>query len=211
MEIQQYKLSKMATFCYLVIDDTTRACALIDPAFDTGRLLERITTQGLRLTHVINTHNHSDHTAGNAAIVAATGACLCIHSRDAAALGKLFNRGFSRLMGGKGSPSPDVLLEDKDTIKIGSVALTVIHTPGHTPGGICLYGAKNLFTGDTLFVGSAGRTDLPGGSRRQLETSLATRIGTLPGDTTLWPGHDYGATPSSTIARELQSNPFMQF
>ncbi len=201
----------MATFCYLIVDEATRSCALIDPAFDTGRLLEIVSAQELQLTHVINTHNHSDHTAGNAAIVAATGAKICIHRLDAAALGKLVNRGFSRLMGGKGSPPPDVLLEDKDTIKIGMVTLTVIHTPGHTPGGICLQAGNHLFTGDTLFVGSAGRTDLPGGNRRQLETSIATRIGSLPGDTILWPGHDYGSRPSSTVARELQSNPFMQF
>jgi len=210
MEIQQVKLSKMATFCYLVIDAATRTCALIDPACDTDHLLEMTSGQGLQITHVINTHNHSDHTAGNAAIVAATGAKICIHRLDAAALGKLFNRGFSRLMGGKGSPPPDMLLEDKAAIKIGTVTLTVIHTPGHTPGGICLYGDNNLFTGDTLFVGSAGRTDLPGGNRRQLETSIATRICTLPGETIIWPGHDYGATPHSTIAREMLTNPFMQ-
>ncbi len=211
MNIQQVKLSKMATFCYLVIDDATRTCALIDPACDTGQLLEMASGQGLQITHVINTHNHSDHTAGNAAIVAATGAKICIHRLDAAALGKLFNRGFSRLMGGKGSPAPDIMLEDKDTIQIGAVTLTVIHTPGHTPGGICLHAENHLFTGDTLFIGSAGRTDLPGGNRRQLESSIATRIYSLPEETIIWPGHDYGASPSSTVAREMQSNPFMQF
>ena len=210
MHIQQVKLSKMATFCYLVSDDATRTCALIDPACDTNQLLETASGQGLQITHVINTHNHSDHTAGNAAVVAATGAKIYIHHRDAAALGKLFNRGFSRLMGGKGSPLPDVLLEDEDTIKIGAVTLTVIHTPGHTPGGICLQAGNHLFTGDTLFVGSAGRTDLPGGNRRQLETSIATRICSLPGETIIWPGHDYGSRPSSTVAREKRSNPFMQ-
>ncbi len=209
MNIQQVKLSKMATFCYLVIDDATRTCALIDPAFDTGRLLEMVSNQGLQITHVINTHNHSDHTAGNAAIVSATGAKIYIHRLDAAALGKLFNRGFSRLMGGKGSPRPDVLLEDKASIKIGTVALRVIHTPGHTPGGICLYGANNLFTGDTLFVGSAGRTDLPGGNRNRLLKSISG-LCTLPGETIIWPGHDYGASPHSTITLEMQSNPFMQ-
>jgi len=210
MTIQQIKLSKMATFCYLITDDATGTCALIDPAFDTNRLLGTVTEQKLRLTHVINTHNHADHTAGNAAIVAATAAKICIHRQDADALGKLFNRGFSRLMGGKGSPPPHVLLEDKDTIRIGATRFEVIHTPGHTPGGICLHINGHLFTGDTLFVGSAGRTDLPGGNRRQLETSIATRISTLPGETIIWPGHDYGARPSSTVALEKQSNPFLQ-
>ncbi len=92
----------MATFSYIIADTATRTCALIDPAFDTRRLLETATDSGLKITHVINTHNHSDHTAGNTDIVAATGAKIYIHRLDAAALGKLFNRGFSRLMGGKG-------------------------------------------------------------------------------------------------------------
>jgi len=211
MQIQQVKLSKMATFCYLVADEASRTCALIDPAFDTDRLIALTADQGLTITHIINTHNHSDHTAGNAAVIAATGAKLYIHRQDAAALGKIFNRGFSRLMGGKGSPPPDVLLEDNDAIKIGTVTLNVIHTPGHTPGGICLHTDGHLFTGDTVFVGSAGRTDLPGGSKRLLETSIVTRICSLPGNTIIWPGHDYGATPSSTIVREMQTNPFMRF
>ena len=114
-------------------------------------------------------------------------------------------------MGGKGSPEPDVLLEDKDIIKVGETSLEVIHTPGHTPGGVCLYTGNNLFTGDTVFVGSAGRTDLPGGNRSRLQKSIETRICSLPGDTIIWPGHDYGPRPSSTIALEKRSNPFMQF
>lgn len=198
----------MATFCYLVADEASRTGALIDPAFDTDRLISLAADQGVTITHIINTHSHSDHTAGNATVIAATGAKLYIHHRDAAALGKFFNRGFSRLMGGKGSPPPDVLLEDNDTIQIGTVALKVMHTPGHTPGGICLYTDGHLFTGDTVFVGSAGRTDLPGGNKRRLEESIGTKICSLPGDTILWPGHDYGATPSSTIAWEIQTNPF---
>ena len=210
MEIQQVKLSKMATFAYLIADEATRTCALIDPAFDTDRLLEMASGQGLQVTHVFNTHNHSDHSAGNAAILAATEARLCIHRLDADGLGKLFNRGFSRLMGGKSSPRPDVLLDDGDIIQIGATALAVIHTPGHTPGSICLHGNNHLFTGDTVFVGSAGRTDLPGGNRRHLDNSIANRICRLPGETILWPGHDYGATPNSTVAREMQTNPFFR-
>ena len=210
MELQQVKLSRMETFCYIIADATTETCALIDPAFDTGRLLEMTAARGLRVTHVINTHSHSDHTAGNAAIATATGARIYIHRLDAPALGKLFNRGFSRLLGGKGSPGPDVLLEDQDVIRIGNTPLKVLHTPGHTPGGICLSADNNLFTGDTLFIGSAGRTDLPGGNRHRLMASIETRICTLPDDTVIWPGHDYGPCPSSTIALEKRSNPFMK-
>ena len=211
MEIKQIKLSRMATFCYLITDEATRTCAFIDPAFDTDRLLDMASGQGLQVTHIINTHHHADHTAGNAVVAAATGAKVCIHRLDGVALGKLFNRGVSRLLGGKGSPAPAVLLEDKEILRIGATALTVMHTPGHTPGSICLYAENHLFTGDTLFVGSAGRTDLPGGNRHQLERSIANRICALPGETVIWPGHDYGSCPNSTVAREKRSNPFMQF
>lgn len=208
LTVEQIRLSKMATFAYLVMDAETGQAALIDPAFDTGRILAAAKEMGATVTHVVNTHNHPDHTAGNAAVLAATGARLVMHRRDADRLGGLFHRGFSRLLGGKGSPRPDRQVDDGDRIDIGRSALTVIHTPGHTPGGICLYAPGNLFTGDTLFVGSVGRTDLPGGSARVLLSSIREKLYTLPGDTVVWPGHDYGSFPRSTIAHEMVTNPF---
>jgi len=132
---------------------------------------------------------------------------LLIHAEDAGRLGKVLHSTFSRLLGGKGSPHADVLLQDMDVIQIGEVRLKVIHTPGHTPGGICLYSEGHVFTGDTLFVGAVGRTDLPGGSMKQLVTSIHEKIYTLPGDTVVWPGHDYGTTPSSTVQQEKDTNP----
>ena len=109
----------------------------------------------------------------------------------------------------KGSPVPDVLLKDNDFIQIGaSINLRVIHTPGHTPGSIGLYSDGHVFTGDTLFVGAVGRTDLPGGSPKQLLASIREKIYTLPGSTIVWPGHDYGPYPSSTVEREKHTNPF---
>ena len=209
MDVHQIKLASMANFCYLIGDESTRSCALIDPAFETDRILSLVQTQGYRATHLINTHCHSDHTAGNAAIVSATGAKLLIHKQDASRLGKLFNSAFSRILGGQGSPRPDVLLQDGDIIEIGQTSLEVLHTPGHTPGGICLYGEGNLFTGDTLFVGAVGRTDLPGGSLDVLLESLEKKLIVLPPETVVWPGHDYGETPSSTIGREMETNPYI--
>ena len=208
MLIKQFKLSKMETFCYLAGDDTTKTCALIDPAFDTEDILARVKSLGFKVTHVINTHGHSDHSAGNSAIVEQTGAGLLIHRQDAPMLGKLLNRTFSRVLGGKGSLKPSVLLEDGDEIRIGNEMLAVLHTPGHTRGGICLYTKGHVFTGDTLFVGAMGRTDLPGGSYQQLIQSIHEKIYTLPDDTIVWPGHDYGETPSSTVLMERQTNPF---
>ena len=112
-------------------------------------------------------------------------------------------------MGFRPSPPVDSAVRDGDLISFGQEALKVIHTPGHTPGGICLYGRNNLFTGDTLFVGAVGRTDLPGGSLETLLQSLKDKIITLPEETVIRPGHDYGDQPTSTIAREKKSNPYL--
>ena len=139
---------------------------------------------------------------------ALTGAKLLIHADDAGRLGKVLHRTFSRMLGGKGSPRADVLLQDNEVIRIGAVRLKVLHTPGHTPGGICLYSEGHVFTGDSLFVGAVGRTDLPGGSMKQLLNSIHEKIYTLPGNTVVWPGHDYGPAPSSTVQREKDSNPY---
>jgi glyoxylase-like metal-dependent hydrolase (beta-lactamase superfamily II) len=208
MEIKQIRLTKMANFCYLIGDETSKTCALVDPAFETERILDEANRLGYKINDIINTHGHSDHTAGNGAIKAATGARVLIHELEAKSLGKVLHKTFSRLLGGKGSPSPDVLLQESDRIQIGMVHLEVLHTPGHTPGSICLYTDGHIFTGDTLFVGAVGRTDLPGGSTKQLLTSIQKKIYTLPGDTIVWPGHDYGPYPSSTVEREKNSNPF---
>ncbi len=208
MIVKQIKLSKMDTFCYLVGDTETQTCALIDPAFDTRRILKTAEEMGFTVTHVINTHCHSDHTAGNKAVIEATGAKLLIHTLDAKRLNKLLNSAFSHVLGGSSSPTPDVLLQDNDIITIGASCLKTIHTPGHTPGGICLYDQGHVFTGDSLFVQAVGRTDLPGGSSAQLLQSIKEKIYTLPGATIVWPGHDYGPTPSSSIADEIRNNPF---
>lgn len=208
MIIKQIRLTKMATFCYVIGDESSKTCALVDPAFETDRILTETEHLGLKVTHIINTHGHSDHTAGNAAIKSATGAKLLIHAADAGRLGKMLHSTFSWILGGKGSPPADVLLQDNEVISIGEVGLTVLHTPGHTPGSLCLYSAGHIFTGDTLFVGAIGRTDLPGGSQRQLIDAIHKKIYTLPGDTIVWPGHDYGPLPSSTVQLEKDTNPF---
>jgi glyoxylase-like metal-dependent hydrolase (beta-lactamase superfamily II) len=108
------------------------------------------------------------------------------------------------------SPPADITVKDGDAIVVGDVSLEVIHTPGHSPGGICLLGDGNLFTGDTLFVGGIGRTDLPGASMGQFMASIKERLLSLPGDTIVWPGHDYGFKPSSTIEEEKKSNPWLR-
>lgn len=208
MKIKAIYLPQMANFCYMLGDEATRTCAVIDPAFDPEKILNTVDDAGYIITHVINTHGHSDHTSGNAAIIEATGAQLCIHKNDAEQVTRLLTRVLSRFMGGKGSPKASRILEDNDLITIGKTELKVLHTPGHTPGSICIYAEGHVFTGDTLFVQAVGRTDLPGGSSKQLLNSVHEKIYTLPDDTRVWPGHDYGPSPSSTVAAEKQNNPF---
>jgi glyoxylase-like metal-dependent hydrolase (beta-lactamase superfamily II) len=207
-KIIQMRLDKMATFCYLIGDIGSKTCALIDPAFDTQEIVSKVKNEGYTATHLINTHNHADHTAGNASIISQTGAKLFIHKLDAQKLNSLMNRSFSKMIGGGKSPKPQTLLEDNDVINIGKTRLKVLHTPGHTPGGICLYMDGNVFTGDTLFVGAVGRTDLRGGSIRKLLKSIREKIYTLPKNTIVWPGHDYGVMPHSTVENEMKHNPF---
>lgn len=208
MLVKQIFLSRMANFAYLVGDEATRTAAVIDPSFEPDKILTEAGDAGYAITHLINTHGHADHVSGNAAIIEATGAELCIHEADADQVTKFSNRALSRLMGGKGSPKARRLLKDNDIIAIGQTELSVIHTPGHTPGSVCLYADGHLFTGDTLFVGAVGRTDLAGGSMPQLLASIRERLYTLPGDTRVWPGHDYGDSPTSTIDTEKRTNPF---
>lgn len=208
MEVHQILVGGMAVFCYVIQDLETQACALIDPAFETPKILDYVNKLGCKVEFVINTHGHSDHTAGNRAVIDATGAKLCIHEADAKKIGSLISKGITKVLGGGPSPKADVLLKDGDVIEIGKSRLEVIHTPGHTTGGICLYGGGNVFTGDSLFVGAVGRTDLPGGSSRRLLESIRTRLYTLPEETTVYPGHDYGETPTSTIGFEKATNPF---
>lgn len=207
LDIQQIRSGKMDVFSYLVGDKQSRACALIDPVEPLG-LLSFVKKSGYTVTHVINTHYHFDHTAGNDEVLKSTRAKLLIHQKDAVPLKKITTRFLSWFTGGKGSPRPDILLKDGDEIKTGRLSLTILHTPGHTPGGICIYIAGHLFTGDTLFVGSIGRTDLPGGSHKMLLNSIHEKIYSLPGDTCIWPGHDYGPLSSSTVYREKKTNPF---
>lgn len=208
MKIEQILLNRMDTFCYIVGDEISGRAALIDPAFEVPRILKIAREAGYDITHIINTHHHADHTAGNAEAVRLTGAQICIHELDAHCLGKVTNRAFARMLGGKGSPEPQRLLKDGDTIYIGTTKLSVLHTPGHTPGGISLYTPGHVFTGDTLFVGAVGRTDLAGGDPRQLLTAIKTKIYTLPEATIVWPGHHYGDAPSSTVGGERKFNPF---
>jgi len=194
---------------YLVACQDTGEALLIDPGGPSDELTAKLRDEGWRLRWLVNTHGHADHTAGNGQWAADTGARVIIHQLDweffrtpemqAAALAE----GFPPLT------RADVLVVDGQRIPLGARDAHVLHTPGHTPGAICLYFPGHLFTGDTLFVGAAGRTDLPGGSLTQLISSLEEKIMPLPDDTRVWPGHDYGDTPTSSLGEEKVNNPYL--
>lgn len=202
MIIEQILVTGMIVFCYLIADEDTKEGLLIDPAGDFEKIFKVVDAHKVKVKWVVNTHSHFDHTSGNDHVIQKTGAQLLIHEADAARLGSITNRVLSRVMGGKGSPEPVRHLHDGDIIEVGSIKLRVIHTPGHSAGGICLYTKGHVFTGDTLFTEGMGRTDLPGASMKQIMDSIRNKILTLPDDTVIWPGHHYGRFPTSTVKEQ---------
>jgi glyoxylase-like metal-dependent hydrolase (beta-lactamase superfamily II) len=208
MIIKQMPVGQMAVFCYIVGCAETLEGVLIDPAGSEEQILKVLARKKLNARYILNTHGHPDHTCGNQLIQERTGAKIVMHEADARLFDTPAARVMARQMGFRPSPPVDWQVRDGDLISFGRETLQVIHTPGHTPGGICLYGRGNLFTGDTLFVGAAGRTDLPGGSLEILLQSFREKIMTLPDDTVIRPGHDYGDRPTSTVGREKKTNPY---
>jgi hydroxyacylglutathione hydrolase len=208
MFVEQMRVGPMAVFSYIVGCEQEKVGLIIDPAGAESKIVSKAEEMGLAIRYVVNTHGHADHTCGNRAVLAKTGADLVAHRDDASEILRGLNRVFSMAMGKRPSPEAHRLVTDGDVIQIGQTGLKVIHTPGHTPGSICLYGEGNLFTGDTLFVGAVGRTDLKGGSFEVLLDSLRKLVA-LPPETRVWPGHDYGDAPVSTLAREKETNPYI--
>jgi hydroxyacylglutathione hydrolase len=194
---------------YLVACEDSGEALLIDPGGPSPELSAKLKHAGWRLSWIVNTHGHADHTAGNEAWAEATGARIVIHRLDWEFFRTPAMQAAARAEGFPPLTRADVLVDDGDHIPLGACPALVLHTPGHTPGGICLSFPGHLFTGDTLFVGAAGRTDLPGGSLTQLIASLEEKIMPLPDDTRIWPGHDYGETPISTLGEEKLNNPYL--
>ncbi|GLI34051.1 MBL fold metallo-hydrolase [Desulforhabdus amnigena] len=209
MQIIQTPVGNMEVFCYLVYDETTMEGILIDPAGDTDRLLKILQEKGVKLKYIVNTHGHADHTCGNDRLREATGAKVVMHALDDVFFQRPESKAFTRMMGFENSSPADIQVQDGDELSFGNLTMRFLHTPGHTPGACCILIDGNLFTGDTLFVGAVGRTDLPGASFDELLRSLETKIITLPPETIVWPGHDYGDRPHSTVGHEMKTNPYI--
>jgi glyoxylase-like metal-dependent hydrolase (beta-lactamase superfamily II) len=209
MKIKQVPVGMMEVFCYLVYDEESREGVLIDPAGNEERLLRLLEDEGVILRYIVNTHGHADHTCGNDVLRAATGAKVVMHALDDDFFQQPEARQWAQMMGFADTGPADVRVQDGSELPVGRMTLKFLHTPGHTPGACCILIDGHLFTGDTLFVGAVGRTDLPGGSFEVLLESLKTKIMTLPKDTVVWPGHDYGEQPHSTVDYELTHNPYL--
>jgi glyoxylase-like metal-dependent hydrolase (beta-lactamase superfamily II) len=208
MKIRQLTVGMMGVCCYILSCDETKKAAIIDPGGDEDRILAACRDEDLDVEYIIATHGHPDHVCGNGPIQKATGAKIVMHGDDAEFFAQPDIKKYFSMLGLAESPPPDILVQEGDTITFGRESLKVLHTPGHTPGGICLYSPPDCFTGDTLFVGGVGRTDFPGGSMDELSRSIREKLLTLPPDTTVWPGHGYGGL-RSTIGEEARSNPYL--
>ncbi len=202
--IESLAVGPIQANCFVVGCDSTKEAVVIDPGEEPDRILDTAAARGLTIKAILNTHGHFDHVGGNRGVKDATGAPLMIHRLDAPMLEQL--SATARMFGlrAENSPPPDRLLEDDDTVSFGDINLRVIHTPGHTPGGVSFYTTGHVFVGDTLFAGSIGRTDLPGGDFDTLIASIQNRLFSLPDDVHVHPGH-MGPTQ---ISLEKRTNPF---
>lgn len=205
MIIETLAVGSLGANCYIIGCSDTKEGVVIDPGGSSNAILNTVKSLGLNIKYIIDTHGHIDHIGANDEVKKATGAEVIIHEDDKDMLTN-HQKNLSMFMGEELSFSPaDRLVKDGDTIEFGNLVLEVIHTPGHTRGGITLKLDQKLFVGDTLFAGSIGRTDFPGGSYEDIIKSIKTKLLVLPEDTKVYPGHG----PVSTIGYEKKTNPFL--
>ena len=207
MILKKLVVTNLETNCYVCGCERTRLGVVIDPGGNARDILDAVREARLDVQYVINTHGHIDHVGANAPVLEATGAKLAVHELDAPMLVDLELNLGAYLGYMEAGPPADLLLRNGDTLEVGEIVFEVLHTPGHTPGGISLYVAQEgvVFTGDALFKMSIGRTDLPGGSHEQLVQSIREKLFALPGDTDIYAGHG----PATTVAEEKRKNPWL--
>jgi glyoxylase-like metal-dependent hydrolase (beta-lactamase superfamily II) len=194
-EVIQTEVGLLQNFCEILFCPDTHEAAIVDPAFEVDRLLQEVARRDLKVKLALITHTHHDHIDGVEELCDKTGAAVVVNSREAAAVSA------------PGRTLIDAV--DRQDIAIGRRGLRALFTPGHTVGGTCYLADGYVVTGDVMFVGGCGRTDFPGGDTAQMWNSLQ-RLARLPEETRVYPGHDYGETPTSTIAHETRSNRFLR-
>jgi len=207
MFLKTLVVGPFASNCYIVGSESSKHGLIIDPGAEAKLILKTVNDLGLTISLIVVTHAHIDHIGALAPVKESTGAKFAIHEAEAAASLGMFSRMLSSMTGGSFTqpPKPDRLLKDRDTIEVADLKFTVLFTPGHSPGGISLYGHGILFSGDTLFNYGIGRTDFPGCSYEQIMDSIKNKLMILPDETIVYPGHG----PSTTIGEEKRGNPFL--
>lgn len=206
MIIKELVVGPIGANCIILGCEKTAEAVVIDPGDEADKILLSLAEARLTARYIINTHGHFDHVGANKRLKEATGADILIHSLDAPMLSELSTTAMAFGLRAENSPEADRLLEDGDEISFGDITLKVIHTPGHTPGGITLCTDTTAFAGDTLFYGSIGRTDLPGGNFNTLISSIKEKLFQLDDGVKVYPGHG----PATTIGNEKRFNPFVR-
>lgn len=206
MKIIKLEVGQLGANCYIIYCEKTLQGMVVDPGGDAEKILAVLKREKITVTSIVNTHGHADHIAANDELKEATGAPVLIHEEDAKMLVSAQGNLSIYIGNHLNCQAADRLLTDGDILVVGEMKFQVLHTPGHTRGGICIYGNDVVFSGDTLFEQSIGRTDFPGGSHSQLMSSIKTKLFVLADDTVVLPGH--GA--NTTIGVERQTNPFIQ-
>jgi len=207
--LQKLVVGPFATNCYIIGSELTKEGMIIDPGDEARHILKGVEDSQLDIKLIVLTHGHIDHVGAVGEVKEATGAEVCIHADDAKSISGQQGWLVSMLVSGlsyPAPPSPDRLFKDGDSVDIGDLHFSLLHTPGHTPGGICLLGNGVVFSGDTLFNHGVGRTDLPGGSYSQLMNSLQTKLMVLPNETIVYPGHGH----ETTIGTERSGNSYLR-
>ena len=205
MIVQELVVGPLMANCFIFGCKQTREAVVIDPGGDVPRILAAVDRLGLKVKYIIDTHGHFDHVSGNGPLKKATGADILIHPLDAPMLENLSSNAAIFGISVANSPPCDSTIAEGDVIACGQHQLAVIHTPGHTPGGIALVTNGIVFVGDTLFAGSIGRTDFPGGDFDTLIASIQTKLFAMEDDVRVFSGHG----PETSIGRERRYNPFV--
>lgn len=212
MKVESLIVGPLEVCCYIVYCAETKEGVIIDPGDADPRIVDKVKKLGLKIVAILGTHAHADHVAGVEYLRKELKVPYMVHKLDDEFFRDPVNFSMFKSWGFPENPKADKVLEEGDIIEFGKENLRVIHTPGHSPGSSCFYNEKHkiLFTGDTLFVEAVGRADLPGGNYFQMMDSIIKKLLVLPDDTKIYPGHDYGPKPVSTIGEEKKNNPFIQ-
>ena len=189
-KVLQIQVGQMANFAYIIADEETDEAAIIDPSWDLEKVFDALKKNGGKAKYIINTHSHFDHVLGNEQVAKMTKAKIIQHKDS--------------------QIEKDIAVSEGDVIRVGSIEMKVVHTPGHSKDSICLVLDRMVFTGDTLFVGNCGRTDLPGSDPKEMYNSLLNIVSRLDDKLVVYPGHNYGQAPTSTIGFEKKFNPVLQ-